>query len=280
MTDICKDYVEAHITQYERELKNSLKFDGAIVVDTSFLNGFLRRRLVRDEVYFNLAEVWYAERMFNERFHGALGDNVSFPPSTRKEFANGAKRLEGKIEDPHEALIDRWGGRGGEPAIVEYKIEPVDTGNLDVAREQLVHFVSGLKYASHLHRVFPSEAFVKGGYDENLEKPNTIVAEHKKSYVNPNKVKYDGITARQIRHAGDHRGFREIKVRPLHSVKANHANRGNDHDTLELCKKIAERMPVQLFTSDGDFKRMIRRSNPNKNLGLTFDYEGVIETIR
>ena len=303
MDAICYPFVRTVVEQYERELERVYSLPGVMVVDNSFLNGFVRRRLERDSIYLNLAEAWYAERCFHERQAVmALSDNkddtpryVTFPQVMVREFGRGIVRLVDRMGDPLSALTDRWGGAPGEPATVEYRLEAlVDEAHVEAAHTELRGCVQALQNAQDLHRVAATELFVAPSprYPQRFETRlgNALGRrEKRKIYEMPTPHLHVAHYRKHIHTAGmtaDH--TREIETKPCFSRNFSDPlpQSETDREIYMLARAVGQRTPVTILTADNDFRslhgfysRNRPRKDPQSEVRVLLDHRGQPELL-
>lgn len=273
MDAICYPFVQTIVEQYERELERIYSLPGVMIVDNSFLNGFVRRRLERDSLYLNLAEAWYAERCFHERQAVmALSDNkdhtpryVTFPHAMAREFDRGIARLVDRIGDPFLALSDRWGGAAGEPPVVEYRLEAlVDETHVDAAHTELRGCVRALQQAHSLHWIAATEAFVAPfpRYPQRFETKlgNALGRrEKRKIYERPMPHLHVAHYRKHIHSAGmTVRHTREIVTKPCISRNLSDPSPQSetDREIYMLARAVGQRAPAIILTADNDFRSL------------------------
>ncbi len=282
MTSFCQFLAEECIRTYSRELSELIGSPELKVIDNSFLGGLVRRRLIRDGQYLTVPEAIYVERSVLKAFYDCLEDNITFPGQMRKEFSRGIYRLIARIGDPLDALVDRWGGRGGEPSIVESKIHPLGEGR-ENAEIELREFIKTLREGESLHRVFPTEAYLFNQVVPEIKEP-LLIDSSVKSYACPRTSRYNGHYRRGLLNAVEKgNGFREIETRPFYSVRPASRHAAHDKDIIRLSAALTHRhRRVHLLTGDGDFRRLyseIRDELPAGALTVVLDYNGKIEFI-
>ncbi len=302
MSPINQIIVEDLAQTYQQELSNLYSREGVILVDNSFLNGFVRRRVQRDGIPLNYSEAWYLERSFHEG-HAVevMADNsdgsrryISFPRSMIAEFSRGITRLERFVGDPLEALADRWGGPEGEPAVIEYAIDHShDEFIFDGAVNQLNGCIDALKIERNLFAVFSTEAFVAPStlYPQRFEtelgsrlgrkpsekryhrpQPHLRVAHYRKNQDSA------GLTGRA----------REIIVRPVNRAYLSRTEQHPDIDReiYLLALAIGQQTPATILTADNDFRslhRFYQRNKPARDpaseVRIVLDHAGVPEVL-
>ncbi|MEK6859160.1 MAG: hypothetical protein AABX53_04595 [Nanoarchaeota archaeon] len=286
---------------YQQELSQLYSREGVILVDNSFLNGFVRRRVQRDGVPLNYSEAWYLERSFHEGHAPEIvADNndgsrrhISFPRAMIAEFSRGITRLERFAGDPLEALADRWGGPEGEPAVIEYAIDHVpDEEICDGAVKQLKGCIGALKIERDLFAVFSTEAFVA---------PSTLYPQRFETKLGsrlgrkPSEKRYHRPQAHlRVAHyqknqdSADLAGrVREIIVRPVNRAYLSRTGHPDvDREIYLLALAIGQQTPATILTADNDFRSLhgfYQRNKPSGDpasaVSIVLDHGGVPEVL-
>lgn len=277
MADFSYSLAEEYVKRCQRELRELLDFSGVVVVDNSFPNGFLQRRMFREGFYPTVSEAFYAETLFQEGFYQGLPDNVTFPAEMRREHKRGVEKLIEGIDDPATALVSRWGGPKGEPPMVAYKIIPADEDDTRHAQKNMGALVKVLRFGSHVHNTMPSEAHVVGK-DVHKHAATVRHIKNRNAYLD-HITDFAGHYRRQPGRICQNHSFQEIPSRPLYAVGSNPRNENNDSSIFALCRTISESTPVLLVTGDFGFKRKhddhyLGANNTGKDYGITVLHDG------
>lgn len=305
MGTICHPFIEHLVRGYERELDEIYSFNGVLVVDNSFSNGFAKRRLMRDDVHLNLAEAWYAERLFQERQLNLIqGDNpdgtpryVSFPQVMIGELGRGIDSLVRLIDDPYAALANRWGGAQGEPALPEYRLDPSPSEEMvNEARRELVHFIRILQTTRSITRVHATELFTAAPDAPHSTYPQRFETRlgdalgknvRSKRYWHNHPHIHPG-------HYRKHRESAELRDDNSRIIEVKSPRRREVHDAIKpdrevylLAHAVGQRHTVRVLAADGDFRslhgfycRNKPRKDPASSVDLLLDYGGMPEVIR
>jgi hypothetical protein len=253
----------------KRELSELLPREGLVVMDPSFLAGFVRRRVGSDGFYPSPGEALYIEAKVHEHFYNNLPDNVVFPEPARREYSDGIKRLIASLDNPHNALANLWGGPGGEPTMTEHKSI---SGDIDDVGKQLINFIKVLQMGENVQRNFTSEAY-------RAPPVSLLVGETSefKRYHNPAPVHHHGAKRRDLSHICTGHSFQHIHVKPLSSVRAASRNKGNDDLIFNESRRLSQIEPVTIMTADIDYKNKHRGAYGNGEYmghGVTVVHDG------
>lgn len=306
MGTICHPFVEHLVKGYERELDAIYSFPGVLVVDNSFSNGFLKRRLMRDNIQLNIAEAWYAERLFQERqlplVHGNNADGtpryVSFPYVMIGELERGIDSLVRHIDNPYAALANRWGGTQGEPLFPEHRLDPSPgEGATSEARAELVRFIKTLQTMRYIARGSATELFTVHSPAANPTYPQRFETRlgdalgkniRPKRYFQNQPHVHSGHYRERRESAGlTHSNSRIIEVKSPRSREHVPQAINPDREVYMLARAVGQRHAARVLAADGDFRslhgfycRNKPRKDPASTVDLLLDYNGFPEVIR
>lgn len=277
--------IVAHLAQkYERELEQIYSVSGVHVIDSSFLNGFVCRRIQRDEVYLGVDEAWALEgafqRMQRERAIGDDGERyVCYPAPMRDEFNQGIQRLERLCGDPMEAIADRWGGRGGEPQLAMYKLDLPNRRTLRDARDKMNEFIIELKESQRFFELMKSEAYLGDGqrYPKKMSFSAEVAIFEVKPFRAPKPVEYIRHYRKKMSRVGFGSGSSsEIVVKALNSGRPASRNMMNDGKIFDIALSIGQGAPVILHTADSGYEikhwEYYKKDNSNSCVHVRLDY--------
>lgn len=295
MTKICHSGVEQLLQPHERELQEFCSLPGLKVMDSSFFNGFMKRRIVSSGLAYTTSEAWYAERRFHEilteSFERRNGDSLpwdlSFPRTAVSEFERGVSHLL-RFDDPVEAIRSRWKGYHGQPSRAETKLDLLLEQDQENGKQAFEECARQLRSAVSSYARFATEDFVS--YDSSYAQPFETRISDKLHHEIGKKVDqrkpareehFEPLYARSLASAGlTKRGHREIQVAPF--ILAPPPQRsGADLEIFMLALAASQKGPVYLVTADSDFEWMQRyyygnrpKGDPITHLYVALDYGG------